>query len=531
MRCVANSFFKFLLCLLATSLFFSLQGNGQAVQEARYERENKNNDSDFIVISMAEKGVALIRSKDEYKEGNQSWEVTVLDTDLKELWSIDLSIQPRLRLVGYEFKHDWLYLLFRVNDHEASDLRLFTVHTSTKETKQFTIKQELSFKVTHLGVLDKVIVLGGYVSKEPAILIYNLTTENLKVVPGFFVSNTELLDLRMNVNNTFNTLILDQKSKEQKRIILKTFDVTGAILLEESIELDYKRTILSGITSTLANDNLFVTGTWTVGLSRAAAGIYSIVIDPFNKQSINYYTFGQLDHFLDYQSEKKADRIKQKSTDAKIITDVPDFRASTSLTKLEELPNGFALLNEVYQPSASFNSTSYWNDYYNPYYYYGYSPYGYNPFMSRYYNRPYQYNSATAQSGETKIMHASVVLFDLNGKIIKDCGMTLSDKKTDGIEQTSDFLVNNGKVSIAYKKEKKILISQTELNDKVVLDTLEVSPSSPNQLIRHDTEDSFIRHWYGNHMYYWGYQRMKNIGEDTEDLNKNVFYIIKVRID
>lgn len=513
-------------------IFLFASAQAQIEQVARYEREHKNSDPEFIVISMGDKGLALVRDTDDYKDGKQLWEVICVDTDLKEKWSLQMDIESRLRLVGYEFHKDWIYILFRTNEHEASDLTLFTIHRSTQEIKRYSIKQEVSFKITHLGILENVIALGGYVNDQPAILLHDLATENLKIVPGFFVSNTELLDLRTNVNNTFNTLVLDQKNKEQKRLILKTFDATGAMLLEHTIELDLNRSILSGMTSTLLNDDLFITGTWTVGnTSKSATGIYSVLVDPFSKQSLNYYDYGQLTHFLEYQSPKKAARLKQRSMEARAAGAIPEFKAYSSIMRLDEKPEGYTLLTEVYQPNSSINNNHYWNDYYNPYYYGGYSPYGYNPFSTRYYNRPYQYNNAPTQTEDTKILNAAVILFDSKGKLVSDIAMALTDKKSAGVEQTSDFLVNKSGVTMGYKKEKEVFFIRSTQEGEVVSDTLTLSLDNPDEIIKTDTEDSFIRHWYNNHMYIWGYQRVKLLREDADTSHRDVFYINKIKVD
>lgn len=527
-----NSRYHLLKVLLISMVcVFTTISDAQIKLDARYEREQKNSDPEFIVISMEENGIALVRNTDKYQDGKQLWEVIALDTDLKETWSLQMDIESRLRLVGYEYNNDWIYILYRISEHEASDLNLFAIHRINQEIKRYSIKQEVSFKITHLDVLQNVIVLGGYVNSEPAILIHDLATENLKIVPGFFASNSELLDLRANVNNTFNALILDQKNKLQKRLILKTFDSTGALLLENIVELDLDRTILSGMTSTLINDDLFITGTWTTGnTSRSATGIYSVLADPFNKQTIKYYDYGQLANFLTYQSPKKAAKLKQRSMEAKAAGTIPEFKAYSSIMRLDEKPEGYALLTEVYQPTSSINTNDLW-DYYYPNYYGGYSPYGYNPFSTRYYNRPYQYNNSSVQAGETKILNAAVILFDKNGDLVSDYSMTLRDKKSNGVEQTSDFLVNNGNVTMAYKKEKEVLFMRGNIDGQIQSDTLTLSIDNPEEIIRTDTEDSFVRHWYTNHMFIWGYQRIKIFSKDSDASHRDVFYINKISVD
>jgi len=531
-----SSSFNLRIYLAGVLLLFTMTAYAQVEQVARYEREHKSSDPESFIIPMAEKGIAIVSDKEKYKDGKKYWGVTMLHDNLTEAWSLEFDTEPRNRIVGYEYKDELVYLLFRTSDHEGSDLALLTMHYQTQEIKRYQIKQEISFKITHFGVLSKAIVLGGYVSQDPAILIYDMEAENIKIVPGFFVSDTELLDLRMNVNNTFNTLTIDRKTNEKKRLTLKTFDATGALLLDDVIEIDAKRTIISGITSTLVNDELLITGTWSEGTSKLASGFFSVLADPFSDQPIHYYDFGSLQNFLEYQpSAKRIAKLKEKSAEAKSSGTIPDFKTYTSVIRIEEQAGEFAILAEVYQPSASNSANPYWTGGYASPYYYGrnyYSPYGfgYNPFMNRYYNPTYQYNNFPTQVNEAKMLYSTVIVFDLKGNIINDYGLILKEKKVKGLEQTSDFVLGRDEVTIAYKKEKEVFMIQHS-SDGSRLDTLKTILNKPEEIVRSDSDDGYIRFWYQNYMYTWGYQNIKIQDKKSEDPNRYVFYINKIRID
>ncbi len=507
--------------------FLSLLTAAQSIQTGRYELEQKNNDQEFILVSMQAEGIALIRDMEKYKDGKQQWQLIRVDTTLQEVWSMELDIENRLRIVGYEYKDNLIYLLFRTGENEASELTLFTIHIGSQDVRRYTIKLELSFKVTHFSALANSIALGGYVSNEPAILLYDTENEKTKIVPGFFVSDTELLDLRVNSNNTLNTVITDQSNKQKKKLLLKTFDTSGALLLEDIIEIDENRTILSCMTSTLINDELLLVGTWTVGTSKLASGIYSTLIDPFTDQPINYYDFGQLQHFLDFQKEKRIATLKERSMTANKLGEIPDFKTYAIPMRLEEQPTGFALLTEVYLPSTSLNTNPYWNNNYGiPYA--GYSPYGYNPFMNRYYNTPYQFNNP--QTGETKMLHASLSLFDLQGKLLSDYGLKLEDKKAAGLEQTSDFVFYGDHIALAYKKEKELIINNAQPDGVIIPETL-VTQLEETAIVRQDSNNnSLIRAWYKNIFFVSGYQNIKDKSGKTEDPTRFVFYINKIEI-
>jgi len=529
MKLLSRSF-KLRFKLLVIGLFSSIAVNAQVEQVARYERERAMSDPELLLVPMLEKGIALINDKDKYKEGKKLWDIIILNSDLAEQWSLEFETEPRHRIVGYEFNGDLIYLLFRTNEHEGSDLNLVTVHFKTQEMRRYTIKQELTFKITHFGVLNHTLVLGGYVNQDPAILMFDLETENLKIVPGFFVSDTELLDLRMNSNNTFNTLVVDRHAKEKKRLMLKTFDTTGALLFDDIIQIDEKRSILSGISSTLINDELLITGTWTEGTSKQASGIYAVMADPFSDQSIKFYDFGSLQNFLEYQAPKRAARLKEKSMQAKASGGIPDFKTYASVIRLEEQPGVFALLTEVYQPSSNYNTTPYWSGFGYPQSYYGYSPYyGYNPFINRYYRPTYQYNNQT-QVNDAKILYSSVLVFDVRGSLINDYGIVLKEKKINALEQTTDFIYHSGNSALAYKKEKELFVMR-HTPDGSTLDTLQTTLSNPEEIVRSDADNGNVRFWYQNFMYYWGHQQIKDQDKNSDDPNRYVFYINKIRID
>ncbi|MCW5909959.1 MAG: hypothetical protein KIT62_02735 [Cyclobacteriaceae bacterium] len=497
----------------------------QATQTARYEREQKNSDNDYILISLQKEGLALVRDKDKYKEGKKQWEIIRVDTTLQEVWLLEMEIENRLRLVGYDYRDNQIYLLYREGDHEASSLVLFTIHTQSQAIGRYSIKQEMSFKVTHFSALANVVTLGGYVSSEPAILLYDLQTEKAKLVPGFFVTNSELLDLRVNTNNTFNVLLIDRSNKQSKKLLLKTFDATGASLLEDEIEIESERTILSGITSTLINDELLVAGTWTEGNSKQASGIFTTLINPFANQPVNYYDFGRFNHFLDYLSDKRAGKIKSKSADAARTGVIPDFKTYAVPMRLDEQPEGFGLLVEVYQPANNFSPYPYYGNFGPPMY--AYSPYGYNPFMNRYYNAPYQYNQPV--SGYSKMIYSALTVLDLNGKPVRDFGLKLGDLKTNSLEQTSDFTFYKGEIAMAFKKEKEVRILRS-LTDEIEMDTLTSQLKNPNESVRNESEASYIRNWYNNVFYVWGYHTLRDSRKGALESGRQIFYINKIEV-
>lgn len=499
----------------------SLVACGQVNQLVRYEREQKSSDNGWTIISLKEHGLALVRDQEKYQDGQRRFEVVVLDTVLAEAATIEVFVQPRMKMVGYDYSGgDFFYLLFRSGDTDLADLHLAEIRIDTHEVLRHDIKNEFNFKLTHFNVVDRNVILGGYVSREPAVMLIDIVHDQRKVIPGFFTADTELLDIRVNQNGTFNTLVTNRGSHAKKSLLLRTFDKTGTQLLEDDIEIDQEKNILTGLTSSLVRDELFIAGTYSVGNGRMAAGFFSVLVDPFKEQPLNYYDFASLDHFLDFVSPRRAERIKSAAKRDREHGRPPEYRSSVASVRVDENASGFFLLAEAYTSSS--NSGPYPYQPYAPYGMYGYSPYS-----SRFYNSPYNFNPQQ-MSVSVNIISSSVVAFGSDGRLEWDHSLKLKDMQRQALEQSSDFWSDANKIVISNKKESELFIKTRLKNEEVGGDTLHVLQRNPNDIVRDETEeDGGVRHWFNNKLYIWGYQTVRDPEGSYEDRTRSVFYLIK----
>ena len=514
----------FLICSSVTSF-------AQLSQPHRYEQKQKNSDDYFHVISLKEQGIALFRERDKYKNNNKIWELILLDTTLHERKVIELEVKERNKMVGYEVTPSHIYLLYRTGETTKNDFELIPINLNGEEEERHTIKSDLDFKLTHFVLATNSLILGGYVSKEPAILMYDLKTKTNKVVPGFFQKDTELVDLRVNQNNTFNVVLVDRSGHENRTLLFKTFDSTGELLLEDLVKIDEQKSLQTGITSTLEREDLIVIGNWGERNSKNSNGFYALTIDPFQEQKINFIAFGTLTHYLDYLKPKRANKIIEKTKADLQAGRVPNFVSSVMPYKIVEHKDGFVVLAEVY--TAVSNSGSNYNNPYssNPYYYnpYGFNPYGFGsyPGSSRMY-RPYPYSSSGKQNNEVKIHETVIISFDAKANVVWDQSMVLDDLKIESAEQVSDFTIMDNNIMFLYKKESELKFKKTTISDSIGKEQTEkIKTNDPLDEIRSERDiDGFVKHWYGNSFFVWGYQTIRNI--NLEDRVRDVFYINKV---
>ncbi|HCW06149.1 MAG TPA: hypothetical protein DGG95_02150 [Cytophagales bacterium] len=522
-------YFKFVFPLFIT---FNLAA--QITQPARYEHPHKNRDHEFIIISLKKNGLALVRDTEKFEEHKRIWEVIFLDTALNVSWETSIPIDNRMNILGHEYQDQNIYLIFQNPDSNGRLINLTEIDPKQKIFKQHEFKPEVNLRLTHFTILNEKSIFGGYINQEPALMLYNLAEEKAKIVPGIFQPNVDIMDVRTNTNGTFNVLLVEGRSTKAKKIIVRTYDAEGVMIVEDIIPLDDRKTVIEAITSSLIRDEMAIIGTWTYGSgSKAAAGIFSVIVDPFNEQKVNYYDFAQLNHFLDYLKPKRIAKIKAKAEWRRSVGKPVEFRVNLSAVKIEETENGFIFLGEIFEsPSrGSYRSTPYpygYTPYYSPYSMYGFSPFGYTmPY--RYYS-PYSTDPyGTQRLADYRLFGSSVVFFDSHGEIKSDLSLKFPDIKLAAKEQVSDFVYHNGYTSILCKEEKEIIAKviapqEADVKEEKIKPELKISDETIHS---EKQDDSSIRTWYDNFLYVYGYQIIK---EATNKNTRNVFYINKIKV-
>jgi hypothetical protein len=497
----------------------------QISQPQRYERRQKNSDDYFNVISLQKEGIALYRERDKFKNGNRIWEFIMLDTALNEKKSVELEIKERYKLTGYEVVPGNVYFLYRTGETTKNDFELIQVNVAGEEVSRHQIKPDLDFRITHFSKVGETFVFGGYVNNDPAIFIYDLNSKLIKVVPGFFQNDTELVDLRANVNNTFNTVLIDRGTRGERKLTFKTFDARGELLLEDIVPVEENKTLQTGLTSTLEREDLIVLGNWGEKNSKQSKGFFSLKIDPFGDQKIKYFDFGQLNHYLDYLNPKRAQKLKDESREDAEAGRIPGYTNYVMPYRVIETTDGFLLLAEVYTPNATVSPYYTSPYYYNPYYY-G-PPLGYGSFYRSRAYQPYPYNNSLKDS-DIKTNETVVLSFDPAGNIRWDFSMKLEQVEMPSVEQATDFNVINGKVYFMYRKDSMVKIKMVRIEDGTSEDLSEnVKPLESSDEIRDDRDtEGGIRYWYGASFFVWGYETIKNTTKD--DRTREVFYINKI---
>ncbi len=528
-----TAYFRTILFSLAFAAAHSAAA--QVEQPERLEISKKSSEEYFTVISLEKEGLALIREKNKYEGNKELWQIIILDTDLREKHNFDIPVNVRYALLGYEIAPGQLYLLFRTGETSRNGLELIEVSTTEgRETQRAEIDPNLDFRITHFNKVGSNITFGGYVSNEPAILLYESANQSLKVLPGFFQKDNELVELRANKNNTFNVVLVDRSQRAERKLVFRTFDQSGNLLLEDIVPFEDNRSLQHGISSRLERDELMLLGTWGDKQGKQSYGFFALAVDPFSQQQINYYPFGVMDHALDYLKPKRAARIKESTSTAIADKRNPSFSSYAMPFRIQETATGFVILGEIYHPSNTmgpYYNSPYGRPYYsNPYYYYNPFWPGYYPGMRMY--RPYAYGDPMRNNDNIRMYSTIAAAFDSQGKLLWDQSIVLDEMKRPALEQVTDIYSDKESIHFIYKKESELKVKSVALEDGTTTEKTEnIRLLEPQEEVRSEKElEDGVRHWFGNVFYVWGYHTVRN-PHNKENRVRDVFYINKVVVN
>src|ERR1041385_6280667 len=150
----------------------------QISQPLRYEREHKRSDQEFVVLSLQEKGIALVHETKKFEGNKRIWEIIFLDTAMHETWNAKVEVGQRMNILGHDYRDGNIYLIFQEGESTGRSVNITEVIPENKQVKHHLFKPEINLHFTHFSVLQSKAILGGYINnKEPALLMYNLQDE------------------------------------------------------------------------------------------------------------------------------------------------------------------------------------------------------------------------------------------------------------------------------------------------------------------------------------------------------------------
>lgn len=497
----------------------------QVIQSHRFELEYKNRDDYVNVLPVSDQGVMIFRDTDDYNDGDV-WNVIALDTTLTEKWNIELSIDSKYVFKGYEVVDSKLYILFREGEFEKKDYHLMAISFDNGAIERYDIENEIGLELSHMSMLSTGLVLGGYINFSPALVLYTFGSKSFEVVPGYFKDKSTLVDLSDNQNSTLNAITLES-NYEGNFLRLRTYSYDGDLFFEREVEFKEDVRILSAKSSGFIDGNVVIGGTYGLKKSSYASGFYLTVVKPAGQENIvKYHNFYDLEHFFDYMSPKRADRLQRKMENRSLRGKEVNFPSRINLSAVQNSEQGYIFLAELFNPNYNNNS---------------YNNFGH---LSReeeirrrslasqnYARQPSRLqNVSDADSFEYK----ESIIFEVskNGDLIWDNSMKIEDVELKELKQIVHVSALNNQVNMLYQREEDLIFKIIQQGAVIEEGCAPVEVKLEYDKVLNTTNGvGETSYWYESNFLVWGHQKIENkVRAVTDNLEKNryVLYINKV---
>ena len=323
---------------------------GQVVQSARFEIQLADAEKgSYKVISAGENGIVLYR-RSITKDNQLGMEIIRLDTALKLLWKGFVPVNSQMMVEHVTFSRNNLFILLRDPAHATGNFQVLAVNSNNAEYRFYEINNAISFTPKEFVVTEAAVLIGGYFNYRPLVLYYSFDTQKAKILPGFLNEVGELVQLKIYENGSVDVIVGARNSERQKCLWIRNYDVEGN--LNKTIVLDPGpgKHLIFGQSVKMPGDDQVVAGVYGRHLE-FSRGVFVAHINPYGEYQINYYNFGDLQHFFSYMKAKREKRIKERIERRKIKGKKIKFNYRFLFHALIPYEDQYLLIGEAFFPT------------------------------------------------------------------------------------------------------------------------------------------------------------------------------------
>jgi hypothetical protein len=491
-------------------LFFVLLGC--VLAEFAHAQLTGQDNEDFQVVSTGRQGLMVYRRLT--GRGEDQIELIRVDTALNVVWQGYIKIDRRLVLLHAEPKEEYVFLLFQNRQLSMGDFQIVAVKIDKGDYGTYTVKNLIPFNPTEFIITNEAALIGGYFNYRPLILHYNFSTQQSKILPGFFNEPGELTQIKSNADGSVDVIVSARNFEKRKSLYIRNYDALGDLVKTIVLQPDNDKNLTFGRSLKTPTGEQVVAGVYG-RFSEYSRGIFVAQIDEFGEYKINYYNFGELQRFFNYMKAKREQRVKDRIERRKVKGKKLKFNYRILVQELVPYGDQFVMLGEAFYPHYSYPS--------------GRSMAGFNNNMiPRSFTNPLVRGELVFDGYQ--YTHAVVIGFDRNGKLKWDNSFEINDVRTFQLQQFVKIIPEKDRIVLLYLFDNalrtKIIKNGEVLEGKEVV---ELRGQFKEDVIKpKETEKSNLDYWYGNTFFASGIHQVKNLRGSEVLMNRRVFFINKI---
>ena len=493
-------------------LLFPLSVHAQVVKSGRWEVPLATNDfTGYQVVSANEMGLVLYRSLMS-DEGPQI-EITRLDTALHEVWHGFIATEQQLNLLYAQVHENVFSVLLKGSNYASGDFMIINIKLDKGNYTKHLVKNAIPFNPTQYTLTSTAALIGGYFNYRPLVVHFSFTTQQSKILPGFFNEPGELNQINTNTDGTIDIVVSAKNFERKKCLWMRNYDSEGTLVKTIVLTPDDKKSLIFGRSVKSAGGEQIVSGVYG-RYADYSRGVFVAVINTMGEYTIRYYSFADLHNFFRYMKASREKRILNRIQRRKVKGKKTKFNYRMMVHNLIPYNDQFVMLGEAFYPHYSYPNR-------------GFNYAGFNS-LSRYGNTPLTREGMVFDGYQ--YTHAVVIGFDNNGKLTWDNSFEINDVRSMQLEQFVKIQAEKERIILLYLHENilrsKIIKGSEVIEGKNEDDLTAESGRRKSRERTRGIEIGHLDHWYGSYFFSFGVQSLKNSPETGPA--RKVFFINKI---
>ncbi len=490
-------------------------------QSGRIEFEVERDRSDFFVVQGETDGILVIEEiAGATLNGSGTWKLHLVDTAFNLIWTREEVVPADGNLLGYDYFGGKFYLLYSKSRYRSEELVVVEMAADSDENSIYEISTVFPVSISHFESVGETLLIGGYANFRPVVITYSINDKKPRVVPGFYDNKNDMLDIVVDKESKFFTVILSERMRNKKYTVrVKTFTEKGDLIQDNLLNPGEKKSLLDGASTTFANGLQYLAGTHSKKSPLFSQGFYLSKFINGAQQFNKYYSFADLNNFFNHLKPRRENRIKNRIERKKEKGKVKKFNYRLLVHKILRRDDHYVMIAEAYYPRYSYGNTGTFGPYgstgtFRNNTYRGFQPY--NPDFLGY-----------------KYTHAVVVGFDSNCNIIWDHTFKIEDKQSFSLQENVMVTGAGDKIVLTYLEENEIrskVVYNNEIVEGRTFNPVKLAFES-DELKTKDPRIEGVERWYGNTLFAYGVQNIKNENGVAGKVHRKVFYLNKIQFN
>ncbi|MGB3466819.1 MAG: hypothetical protein WBA74_16180 [Cyclobacteriaceae bacterium] len=511
------------LLLLANYTYAQDSDTSAFIQQTeRIELEVLNDEHNFTIIPGDRNGLMVIEEPNDFRTIGELWRLTTIDTALNVQWGQTIFANSGTYLKGYEYNRENYYLLFGKQQYKREELTVFRINAVSHDTTTFLINTVFPIDLEYFEIMGNTIIFGGYAYYKPVIMLFNMNDRLPKVLSGVYDNFSTILDVVPNDRlNIFSVIMSERLPNKHSTVAIKSFTSDGTPIQDRSLNPGEEKSLLDAASTSFLSGYQYVAGTYSQKKNDYSRGLYLARLKNGIQESILFHNYGDLENFFGHMSDRREKRVKERIKRRKNNGKRIRFNYRLAIHDIVEQENQYLMIGEAYYPryrssSGGFANPGYGNNFGGAF---GSAlPNSYNPLFLGY-----------------KYTHAVVVAFDKLGNILWDNSFEINDVMTPTLKKYVQVKVDpvSNKTILIYLWNNRIktkIIDENDIVEGKTINPVKLTYEA-DKAKSADKQMEGLKDWYGNTLFAYGKQRIKNQENESVKGSRKIFYINKIQYE